>query len=250
MYEGIFKEIGFTKSETLVYLALLDLGGSTIGLIIKESGIASGKAYLVLGSLVKKGIVTYVIKSGVKHYRPKSPDRLLDYLNEKKREFNEKEKNLKEIIPQLKAKFKDNKEPTSAELFEGSKGFKTYHEWTLKKLNKGDTVYVMSAPKEANEKFGAYLFDWNKRRVKKGVKLKILYNHDSKKFGKLREKLKLTEVRYMTQKLETPAWVDIFQDYVININVESTPVCFLMKNKASAESYKKYFEIMWKQAKK
>jgi len=248
MHDEIFSSVGFTKSETRVYLAMLDLGGSTIGAIIKESGIASGKAYLVLNGLIKKGIVTYVLKSGVKFYRPKDPKRLLSYLDERKKEFEEKENKLKELIPALIKKFKENKNETNAELFEGAKGFKTFHEWMLNELKKGDTLYIMSAPKEANEKFGAYLLDWNKRRVKKGVKLEILYNHDSRVYGKLREKLKFTDVRYMKQKLETPAWVDIFQDYVININVHDTPLCFLMKNKDSSDSYRNYFKIMWKQS--
>ena len=46
------------------------------------------------------------------------------------------------------------------------------------------------------------------------------------------------------------AAVDIFGDYVVTINVHDSPVCFLIKNKESAESYKKYFEILWKQARK
>ena len=60
--------------------------------------------------------------------------------------------------------------------------------------------------------------------------------------------MELTQVRYMTQQLETPAWVDIYKDYVVNVNVHGTPICFLMKNKETANSYKKYFEMLWKQA--
>ena len=61
--------------------------------------------------------------------------------------------------------------------------------------------------------------------------------------------MKLTEVKYMKKDLETPAWIDIFKDYVVTINVHGDPVCFLIKNKESVESYKKYFEIIWKQSK-
>ena len=42
--------------------------------------------------------------------------------------------------------------------------------------------------------------------------------------------------------------IDIFRDYVVTINVHGTPVCFLIKNKESADSYKKYFQLLWKQA--
>jgi HTH-type transcriptional regulator, sugar sensing transcriptional regulator len=138
----------------------------------------------------------------------------------------------------------------NAEVFEGIKGFKTFYEWTLKEMGKGDCIDIMGVPREANEKFQAYLLDWNNRRIKLGIKMRILYNHDSKEFGKEREKMKLTEVRYMKQELETPAWIDIFKEYVVTINVHGEPICFLIKNKESADSYRKYFEVMWKQAKK
>ena len=83
MYEDILSEIGFTKSEIALYFALLELGSSTTGPIIKKSKIASGKAYLILNKLIEKGIVTYYIKEGVKHFQAKDPERLLDYIKEK-----------------------------------------------------------------------------------------------------------------------------------------------------------------------
>ena len=104
----------------------------------------------------------------------------------------------------------------------------------------------MGVSRQAYEKFNAYLKDWNKRRIALGVKMKIIYHHDCRDFGKSREKLKLTEVRYVNKELETPAWIDIFEDYVATINIQGNPLVFLMRDKSSAESYKKHFELMWK----
>lgn len=248
MYEDLLIDIGLTKSETAVYFALLELGSSTTGPIIKKAGIASGKAYLILDKLILKGLVTHVIKSGKKNYQAKDPERLLDYLKDKEQELKEKEEKLKQIIPKLKERYEQEKYKQIAEVYEGIKGFKTFYDWALKELKKGDCIDIIGVPREANEKFQAYLINWNKRRIESGIKMRILYNHDSKEFGKLREKMKLTEVRYMKQHLETPAWIDIFQDYVVTINVHGNPVCFLIKSKESAESYKKYFDILWKQS--
>ncbi len=69
MYEELLTEIGLTKSEIAVYFALLELGSSTTGPIIKKANIASGKAYLILDKLAQKGLVTYSIKSKTKNYQ-------------------------------------------------------------------------------------------------------------------------------------------------------------------------------------
>jgi len=250
MDELILENIGLTKSEIAVYLALLELGPSTTGAIIKKSKIASGKAYIILDKLILKGLVTYTIKSGTRSYQAKDPENLLEYLKQKEKELEQKEIQLIEIIPKLKEKYQQYKDKVITETYEGIKGFKSFYGWTLKELEKGDTINILGVPREANEKFQAYLLDWNKQRIKAGIKMRIIYNQDSKEFGKKREKMKLTEVRYMKPELETPAWIDIFNDYVVTINVHGEPICFLIKNKESADSYKEYFELIWKQSSK
>ncbi len=248
MHEEILSEIGLSRSEIAVYFALLELGSSTTGPIIKKAGIASGKAYLVLDKLQKKGLVTYVIESGTKHYQANDPERLMDYMKEKSQELMQKEQELKKIIPKLKAEYEEKKYKPIAEVYEGVKGFKTFYEFILKELKAGGCIDIMGVPREANEKFQAYLLDWNRRRISKGIKMRIIYNHDCREFGEKRKAMELTEVKYMKQELETPAWIDIFNDFVVTINVHGEPICFLIKNKESAESYKKYFELIWESA--
>jgi HTH-type transcriptional regulator, sugar sensing transcriptional regulator len=241
MYEQILKDIGLTNSEISVYFALLEIGSSTTGPIVKKANIAHGKAYLVLDKLVMKGLVTYIIRNGRKHYQAKDPERLLDYLKEK-------ENQLQKILPRLKKQYEEEKYTPIAEVYEGEKGWKSLYEWSLKESKPGETILVLGVPRKALDRYLEYIHDWNKRRIKMGIKMEIIYNQDCREEGRKRKKLPLTKVKFMESAFETPAWIYIFQDYVVNINVHGTPICFLIKSKESAESYKKYFEIMWKHA--
>ncbi len=250
MYEEVLAEIGLSKSEIAVYLALLKIGSSTTGPIIKMASISSGKIYPILDKLIKKGLVTYAITSGIKHYQAKDPEKLIDYLDEKEKALIKKKEDLKKILPALKTDYEKNKYIPRAEIYEGVKGFRSFYEFALKELKENETIYVMGIPKEANEKFQSFLLEWNKERIQKKVHMRILFNSDCKKEGRLREKMKLTEVRYMDPELETPVWTDIFQDYVTIINVHSDPLCFLIRNKESAEAYKKYFNFIWNRSTK
>jgi sugar-specific transcriptional regulator TrmB len=250
MHEELLSEIGLSKSEISVYFALLNLGGSTTGPIIKRAGIASGKAYLVLDKLVLKGLVSYSIKGGVKYFQAKDPERLTDYLGEKIIGLQKKQEKLRAAIPGLKAKFEEQKFTPIAETFEGLNGLKTFYEWVLKELSNGEKIEIFGAPKNVLEKLDTYFLDWNKRRVQRGISLKILYNHNCRIFGAKRARMNLTEVRYLKEEMETPAWIVIFKDYVVTINFFDVPVCFLFKNPQAAESYQKYFSLLWKQSEK
>ncbi|HIH10617.1 TPA: TrmB family transcriptional regulator [Candidatus Woesearchaeota archaeon] len=249
MYEDILLEIGLTKSEIAVYFALLELGKSTTGPIIKKAQIASGKAYLILDKLVLKGLVTYGIQSGVKYFQAKNPERLLDYLEEKENNLKQKKDDLRKVIPLLKTQFDEKKYKLITETYEGWKGFRTFYEWTLKELAENEEILVLGVSKPAIQKFNAYIMDWNLRRIQKKIYMKILYNHDCREFGTIRKKLKLTSVRYLPAELETPAWVVIFKDYVTTINVHQTPLCFLIRNNESADTYRKYFHFLWSKSK-
>ena len=120
----------------------------------------------------------------------------------------------------------------------------------LNESSKGDTIYILGSSLKAHEKLEAYFLDWQKRRVKKGTKLKILYNHDAKKFGKIRSKIKLTEVRYLPKNIITPVSIDIAGNLVGTMVFTDNPLCFSIKNNEVADNYRTYFELLWKQAKK
>ncbi len=247
-YEAFLQDIGLTKSEIAVYLALLELGSATTGPIIKSAGIAAGKAYLVLDKLIQKGLVTYIVQSGIKRYHAQDPARLFDYLKQKESDLHEKEQKLTQVIPSLNALFAQRKEQPLAEVFEGAPALKKFYDSVLDQLSAGETILVMGVAREANEKLGPYLLDWQKRRAKKRIYNKLIYNHDCRSVGRLREKLPRTQVRYMKEEYETPAWVMIFRDSVATVNMHGTIISVLIKQKDMAESYKRYFDIMWKNA--
>src|SRR3989344_1268060 len=97
----LLEDIVLTKSEVSVYLALLDLGSSSTGKIVDKSQVSSSKIYEILDRLMQKGLVSFVIKEGVKHFEAAPPDRILDYAEEKEKEMKQQKEGLKSLIPEL-----------------------------------------------------------------------------------------------------------------------------------------------------
>ncbi len=244
----ILRKIGLTQSEIAVYLALLELGATTTGPLIKEASIASGKAYLVLDKLIAKGLVTYTVRHARKEFHAKDPARLLEYHQQLQQEQVNVAHELEQLIPWLQEKYHHQQEKVFAEVYEGLSAFKTFHKLMLDQVQKGDTIYVFGVPREANERYNTYFQNWNVKRVEKEINLCILYNSDNKTYGKQRSMLAYTQVRYMKDSQQTPAWVDVFGNHVATLSIQGTPRCFLIKDKAIAQSYLQYFLTLWNQA--
>ena len=61
---------------------------------------------------------------------------------------------------------------------------------------------------------------------------------------------KYFETKFLPEELESPAIINIYGDRVVNVLWKKNyPLCFLLINKEISDSYKKYFDYLWKFAK-
>ena len=250
MHERLLKEIGLTNGETRVYLALLKLGENSVGPIAKKADVSLSKIYEILDNLIKKGLVSHIVKNNTKHFLASEPERIIDYLEKKKDKITQSEEEIRRILPSLKAQKDSSEESVKATLFEGTRGIKTFYENVLRDSEKNDEILVMGLPKYASDRHEGYFLDWNKRRAKKGVKIKLIFNSDVKKLGKKREKIKLTKVKYLSEGLSTPAWILIYGKGVATIHLTEEPICVVIKDEKVVKSYTHFFDIFWKESKK
>ena len=99
----ILEDIGLTKGEIKVYLALLELGSSTAGAVLNKANIQNSVFHFCVNRLMEKGLVSYVRKGKVRIYKAVDPDNLLIYITDKKRE-------IEELLPELKSRQRISKE--------------------------------------------------------------------------------------------------------------------------------------------
>ena len=246
MNTQILEKIGLTKTEIKIYLALLKLGQSTTTNIVKEAKIHASKVYEFLEKLIQKGLVSYTLKSNKKHFRAADPEFLKEFLKEKRNEIKEKEKQIDKILPELKSMKKFEKDVIQSETYEGLRGIKSVYEKILSTLQKGEIQYIIGAPRIANELIEGFLLDWHKKRIKKGIKCQYIYDSDVRGYGKLREEMKLTRVKYLPKRIVSPMWIEIFKDNVVIGHIKGrNAVLFLIQDKEIAKGYLDYFRLIW-----
>jgi hypothetical protein len=74
----------------------------------------------------------------------------------------------------------------------------------------------------------------------------ILDESTKKTLGQDRSKEKFTTVKYMPKGYVSPAAIDVFKDYTYIFLWEEKPFVFMIKNKIIAESFKTYFNLLWR----
>ena len=243
--EQLLEDIGLTKNEIKIYLALLELGSTKTGALIKKTGIHTSKIYDGLERLSNKGLVTHVIIANTKHFKAVSPNRLLDFLNDKKSKIAEQEKQIQNILPELNLNQQLSVDETEAEIFQGWQGMETVYKMVRNVLKKGDINYVFGASKGEDEERVRNFFNKHAALLaKKKIKQKIIFNESAR--GNIQESLnhpKLTQIKHMENT--TPAEINIWKDNVMVVILTKKPMVVLISNSKVADSFRKYFEMMW-----
>ncbi len=118
MVKETLRKLGMTKNEVDVYITLLNSGEMSVNEIGSRSGLHRQVCYDALERLLEKGFVSFVKKKNKKHFKPLYPDRIIDYLEEKKNQ-------VRNILPQLKIMYDLEKEETSVEVIKGKTTLRT-----------------------------------------------------------------------------------------------------------------------------
>lgn len=246
--ETILEDIGLTKNEIKIYLALLKLGSTSTGAILKETKIHASKVYDGLERLADKGLVSHVIIANTKHFKAVNPDRLIDFVDNKKKNLQKQEDEMKKYIPELKALQEIGADDTEAEVFQGWKGMETVFNDGIKEMGKGDTWYVLGAyAGEDRERTNAFIQRVIMKCEQKKMKWKVIYNESARDTFQYEQKSAITKNRFLNQ--ETPATINIYKDVTFIALWIKKPIAFRVRNQKVADSFKLYFNFMWKLAK-
>lgn len=236
MIEETLQELGLNRRESICYTSLLELGSTTVGKIIKKTGIPSSKIYEILDKLIKKGLVSYVVKGKIKYFQASNPKTLINYINEKK-------KKLEEVMPQLLLKQKFAKKQ-SVEIFEGQKAIFSLFTDLIQDA-KPEEPYLVFSINEENKNEAANLFFKNLavRRKEKKLDVRLLKNI------KYYVKEPHTKVKLKYTEFNLPQGITIFKDTVIIISWLEEPTAIKIQSTTFSQQLKEFFLQLWQQAK-
>ena len=236
-------ELGLSDNEAKLYVALLELGSSTTGPLIKKSGLYRVIVYDTLEKLLKLGLVTYSLKNNRKQFEAADPNQILELIKNK-------EILARSVVAELRKHRVEKPIEQGAWVYEGWNGIRAAQENYFKEMKKGagGEYLMVGASKALHKKLDAFFNYFHERRAKLGIPAKLLFNENNRRFGNLKKQYKPVQVRFMPANSVTPSWISTYKDMVLIGVAEETPMAFFIKNKAVAESYLQYFYFMWEQS--
>lgn len=244
------KKLGLSSGESRVYIALLSLGSSTVGPIVKKSKVAYSKVYEVLQRLIEKGVASFTIKEKTKYFQALEPDRLKEYIQRKEIEVEKSKKLLNNILPSLKSLLRE-KNKQASEVFVGEKGIMTAYDILLDKAENGSTLRFFYMP---NQKYDEKVYDfcygrinYNNKKIipelkKKKMKWLGIINQENSA-RKLKAPKKPIIQRYVDFPI--PGNIDITDTAILITIWAEKPIGILIESKEVAENYRNYFDSIW-----
>jgi len=238
--QGLFESIGLNKNEVKIYIDLLKNRKSSVLDVAKRTKIHRSNIYDALRKLIEIGFIIEVIEEKKKLFKVLEPEKILDYLKQKELE-------VKLITPYLKELTSEESEEVAEEI-SISKGVFGVRESLKDILKIGETINVYGASQEALEVFGlGFLKEFHTERIKKGILMRHIYSQEAKKRVNQLNQMKLTEAKYFPKKYYSVVATVVCGDTVQLIIFSKNPHTITIKNRTIAESYNRYFEILWQQ---
>ncbi|MBT4651789.1 hypothetical protein HOC13_04695 [Candidatus Woesearchaeota archaeon] len=235
--EEALQELNLNSKEINIYLSLLMLGQSTVSSIAKKAKLNRVSTYDLLKSLLERGFVSYVIKSGVRYFEAVEPSRFLDNLKEK-------QEKIKQILPELEAIKSTLTEKPQIEMYEEIKGLKSIFNDILKE-NK-ETWFIGDPEMLDSLKF--YFPHFINQKRKQDIFSKVI-TYDNKAMRNYQAPKKYMEMRFINEKIEMTKI--IYGNKVAFLTFkEKDSIGLLINNKQITNTEKKLFKLLWKNCKK
>ena len=244
MAEVSLEQLGLTKIEARIYLELLKIGSTTTGPLVKKTELHRTTVYDVLKRLMEKGLVTFIVKEKTKYFQATNPEHLLDLIKEQKQEIEKKEKVTVELVKELQKIQEQAKAKESASIFQWKRGIRTIFEDILNYKE----YYTFASEGKFKEVLGDYFYIFQKRKKQKKIKAKILIDESLRNSDYV--KSIHGEIKFLSKEYNYPTATFIYDDKIVFFVFTEYPNAFLIESKEVAESYRNYFELLWKIAKK
>jgi len=237
----LLQELGLTAAEAKTYLALLELGETNAGPLIRRAQLHRATVYDSLKRLIEKGLVHTVLRGKIKRFAAAEPVELLSQLELKT-------KKLEAALPELVARKKLPEQEVT--VYEGIRGLQTVLDRILEET-KGKGYDDFGVSGLFRVVMGPYWDKWQAKKREYDTVSRCIFDEELREKNPKFLRDYFGESRFQSHEFSGVTDTMIFNETVVLfIWKAKPPIAILIKNADNAASYLRQFEFMWENAKK
>jgi sugar-specific transcriptional regulator TrmB len=248
MLDKILQKLGLSSKEARVYLAALELGAAPVQQIAKKASVNRPTTYVILESLMKKGLATSVERGKKVLFTAEPPEQLERLLAWEQDVIEEKRQDLLKIMPELEAIFNLSENRPKVKFYEGKEGVRAANEDFMKDLVKGDTIDAFTPLDDMINTFPQFLKTQPEQRIQKKIKSRVIYTHKDGPIPRASNRKELREAHFLPRAtFPLTGTLSIVKDKKIGIVVyRNNIVAVNIENPGIANMMEAIFELSWK----
>lgn len=240
---GQLQQLNLSLNEAKIYSALLEIGQTSAGEIIKKTGLHRSVVYETLDKLISRKLVFKIEKQNIAFFQPTDPQRLLQNIKTQ-------EEVAQELIPRLKGLI-DTKLPEIT-VYEGIEAYKRFWIDCVKRLPEGSIDCVAgSIGKKWWDYMGKDAKIYHEIKRKRRIKWKmIVFNKDPLDLELLKSDPKLHEYRLIEKDVSLEGNFNILGEESVLLHSATEPMMIEVKNPTLVRVFQNIFDILWSIGKK
>lgn len=240
--EIFLQEVGLSQKEGQVYLALLRRGPSSVRQLAEAAEINRGTTYDILKSLQEQGLVSFYEQEKKSYFVAEDPQAFQLLLKNRQQNLKNLEAELGEVLPEIQSLAQGQTKPI-ARYFQGYKGVARILEEVLDTVSSfKEKEYLVYSSSSIAENLYKNIPNFTKRRVKLGIKVKVLSLG-----GNGQTKDELAERKSLDKKQSAPTYIIIYgrDTAFISLNDLNQPQGVIIQDPALAQTQKLLFQSLW-----
>jgi len=243
---GLLARLGLNELEISVYLALLTVKVAKATVVARLTKLSRSNTYLILRSLIEKGLVSEIDRGKVLHFVAEDPTRLISYAQNKENEMQQVQTLLHSTVPFLKALSPALIGQPRVTFSHGLEGMKAIYRDVLK-----HDFSSLFNPEAMYRTYGANLAATLPTKYQKLRGRDLLVDNDAAKryVTEIDPEEDAYECRILPKDTVFHTDTLIFGDTVALFAYDSELTIIRIENRALAQAFLAWFDLMWKAGK-
>ncbi|MFA6992387.1 MAG: helix-turn-helix domain-containing protein [Candidatus Gracilibacteria bacterium] len=233
-------EFGLSHNEAKVYMALMELGSSTVTQIARRAKVTRTNAYHLLNSLLVHGLASMNQGKGKTVFSAEKPERLLYMMKEKMDEAEKRYKDAENLIAELRTLHKGTEEKMKVRYYEGEEGIITVYEDTLRAHGK---ILEYASADERLKFSPEYFHKYYERRAEKGIETDAIMAKNTESLRlKQRDEANASMIKIIPEEFGSATDVSVYDGKVAIVSLKDK-FAVVLESDEIANAFKKILTL-------